>query len=68
MIPFRSLVASQMVRAHKIQPELAEYHVSRMDRKELLRRFKKYAGMELSAAGPNPPERSREDVSVSDLS
>jgi len=43
VIPFRSIVASQMVRAHKIQPELAEYHVSRMDRKELLRRFKKYA-------------------------
>ncbi len=45
MIPFRSIVASQMVRVHKIPSELAEYHVSRMERKELLDRFKKYAGV-----------------------
>lgn len=55
MIPFRSIVASQMVRAHKIHPELAEYHVSKMRRVELLERFKKYAGMELSAGAVFAP-------------
>ena len=51
MIPFRSIVASQMVRAHQIQPELAAEHVATMDRKELLRRFKQYAGMRWAGLG-----------------
>ncbi len=42
-----------MVRAHLISPELAAYHVSQMDEAELLRRFRQYAGAELSVAGRN---------------
>jgi len=61
MRTFRQFVASQMVRVHKISPELAAYHVSQMDEAELQFRVRMYAGMELSVAGPNPravPESS----------
>lgn len=55
-----------MVRVHRITPELADYHVSQMQRLELLQRFRYYAGMELSAQ--NPSERSGEDARMPDLS
>jgi len=51
MIPFRSIVASQMVRVHQIHPDLAAEHVASMDRKELLRRFKQYAGTRWAGLG-----------------
>lgn len=42
-----------MVRVHLISPELAAYHASQMDERELLRRLRQYAGAELSASGRN---------------
>jgi hypothetical protein len=50
----RQFVARAMVVVHAISPELAEHHVSAMDDTELLARFRQYAGVELSAAGPKP--------------
>jgi hypothetical protein len=50
----RRQVRDQMIRIHRICPKLASYHVSQMDERELLWRSRKYAGMELSVAGPNP--------------
>lgn len=47
-------ISAAMVRIHRISPELADYHVAAMDLSELIRRFRLYAGAELSAAGPNP--------------
>jgi len=43
-------IARSMIRVHRISPELARYHASQMDEAELLFRFQKYAGMELSVA------------------
>jgi len=37
-----------MVQVHRITPELADYHVSRMDFSELRLRVRMYAGMEFS--------------------
>jgi hypothetical protein len=58
MNSLRATVAEQMVRIHRITPELAEYHVCKMEPKEVKRRFLYYvesglakrAGMELSVA------------------
>ena len=47
-------VSAWMVRIHLIPPSLADYHVSQMDDRELFDRLFRYAGTELSVAGPNP--------------
>jgi hypothetical protein len=44
-------ISKLMVAAHGISSELARYHVSQMDRSELLFRFQQYAGMELKGKG-----------------
>lgn len=44
-------VAELMTRVHCISRELANYHVATMDLDELVRRFRQYTGMELSASG-----------------
>ena len=49
----QALILCRMVRIHRITPELALSHVSQMNRSELLRRWKMYAGMELSAVAPH---------------
>jgi hypothetical protein len=43
-----------MARVYGISRKLAAYHVAQMEDSELLWRLEKYAGMELSAVGPNP--------------
>ena len=56
MITIRNLrrtVSELMVEVHLIAPELADYHVARMDQVELWKRFSMYTGMELSVAGRN---------------
>jgi hypothetical protein len=56
MIAERNLwraVSELMVEVHLITPELADYHVARMDQVELRDRFRMYTGMELSAEGRN---------------
>ena len=50
MRTIRRQISRSMVRVHRIAPELAHYHVSQMDRSELFRRLRMYAGMELSVA------------------
>ena len=42
-----------MTEVHLITPQLANFHVARMDQVELWRRFRMYTGMELSVAGRN---------------
>lgn len=49
----RRAVSELMVEVHLITPELADYHVERMDQAELWQRFVMYTGMELSAEGRN---------------
>lgn len=46
----RRQVAAWMVEVHEISPELADYHVSRMDFPELRRRVRMYAALELNTA------------------
>jgi hypothetical protein len=46
---FRPLLVRVMCSIHRISPELAGFHVSTFDDFEVLRRFRMYAGMELSA-------------------
>ena len=48
----RKIVSEQMVAVHKIRPELADHHVAAMDNEELMDRFTRYTGMELSVADP----------------
>jgi hypothetical protein len=49
----RRAVSELMVEVHLITPELADYHVARMDQVELRDRFRMYTGMELSVVGRN---------------
>jgi hypothetical protein len=64
----RQIVASQMIARHLISPELARYHVERMDPEELwwkFRYYKTHSGMELSVDGPKT-ERSTSVLPGSD--
>lgn len=54
-----------MVRVHHVPLELAHCWVEEMDLEELWDRFRLYAGVELSAAGPKP-ERSTSVLPGSD--
>ena len=56
MKSLRQVVSEQMVRVHRIGPELADYHVRQMEPAEVKRRFLFYvrsriAGVELSVGG-----------------
>lgn len=51
MSVLRQIVAKELVRRHRITPELAAWHAWRMPAKEVKWRFLQYAGVELSAAG-----------------
>jgi hypothetical protein len=57
----RQVVASQMIARHRISPELARYHVERMEAEEVWWRFRYYRahggwGLPLALALPKPAE------------